>query len=191
MDISGNSLEGYSKNDYGTLFYSLIKIYKPLEIVEIGVGDSYTLDAIVRAVKENNVGRVRVYDIFEEWKYFHKANFTSTKKTFSCDAVTINKGDFYNVFSELDDNSIDFFDIDIANDGKKFQFFFDNYFKKLSPTGIAILEGGSLERDSIEWMIKYKKQLIRPILKKYKNKADIFVLEPHPSATLIKKRSSL
>ena len=49
------------------------------------------------------------------------------------------------------------------------------------------MEGGSEERDSIEWMVKYDKPRIRPVLKKYSNNVRITVLEDFPSITLIKK----
>jgi hypothetical protein len=50
-----------------------------------------------------------------------------------------------------------------------------------------IMEGGSEERDCVEWMVKYDKPKIRPILQKYSNSVKIEVLEDFPSITLIKK----
>jgi len=31
--------------------------------------------------------------------------------------------------------------------------------------GVILLEGGSLERDNTEWMVKYNKPKIRPIIR--------------------------
>ena len=50
-----------------------------------------------------------------------------------------------------------------------------------------ILEGGSEERDNVEWMNKYNKPKIQPVLKKYDNDVIITVLNDYPSLTLIKK----
>ena len=50
-----------------------------------------------------------------------------------------------------------------------------------------VLECGSEERDNIEWMVKYGKPKIQPVLKKYNNDVIITVLEDFPSLTLIKK----
>ena len=46
-----------------------------------------------------------------------------------------------------------------------------------------ILEGGSEERDNINWMIKYNKTKIQPIIKKN----NIKVIGSFPSITLFKK----
>ena len=50
-----------------------------------------------------------------------------------------------------------------------------------------ILEGGSLSRDSVEWMVKYQKPMIQPVLQKYSNSVRIEVIEDYPSITLISK----
>jgi len=52
---------------------------------------------------------------------------------------------------------------------------------------MMILEGGSADRDSVEWMVKYQKPMIQPILQKYSNSVRIDVLEDYPSITLISK----
>ena len=52
---------------------------------------------------------------------------------------------------------------------------------------MMILEGGSIERDSVEWMVKYDKPRIQPILQKYSDSVRIEVIEDYPSITLISK----
>ena len=54
-----------------------------------------------------------------------------------------------------------------------------------------VLEGGSEERDSIEWMVKYDKPKIQPVLKKYNDDVIITVLEDFPSLTLIKNDTAV
>jgi hypothetical protein len=49
------------------------------------------------------------------------------------------------------------------------------------------MEGGSLERDNIEWMIKYNKPKIIPVLKKYSELYNIKTIGNIPSITLIKE----
>ena len=66
-------------------------------------------------------------------------------------------------------------------------FFLDKYISKISQGGIAILEGGSKERDEYEWMKKFNFNKIRPIINKISTKYDTHVLEPFPSLTIIKK----
>ena len=82
-------------------------------------------------------------------------------------------------------SSIDILHIDIANTGDTYEFAIQNYLPKVR--GVMVLEGGSEERDNIEWMVKYDKPKIQPVLKKYNNDVIITVLEDFPSLTLIKK----
>ena len=51
-----------------------------------------------------------------------------------------------------------------------------------------IMEGGSNTRDNIEWMVKYNKPKIEPVIQKYKNNFDITVIGDFPSITLITKK---
>ena len=46
-----------------------------------------------------------------------------------------------------------------------------------------IMEGGSEQRDNVEWMIKYNKPQIQPVIKKY----GLNVIGTFPSITIIKK----
>ena len=62
-----------------------------------------------------------------------------------------------------------------------------NYLSKLNDNGLLILEGGSEQRDNVEWMIKYKKPKIQPILEKYKDQMNIKTIGEIPSITLITK----
>ena len=89
---------------------------------------------------------------------------------------------------EIIDNDIDILHIDIANDGDVFEFVINNYYTKLSKNGIIIFEGGNLKRDNVEWMNKYNKTKINPIIQKFKQEGyDINIFGTFPSLTLIKK----
>ena len=183
-------VKGYSDNDYASLFKGLVIAYKPKELVEIGIGGGYTLDALLSGVIHNGFGHIRAYDIFEEWPYHNQPNYGDTLKKYGKykpgrSGVEILRGDFFSLFDNLEDNTIDFFNVDIAMDGDKYEFFLERYLKKLTVSGIAILEGGSEERDNISWMKKFKKKSIARVLK---NRKDCFTVEPFPSLTLIKRK---
>ena len=75
--------------------------------------------------------------------------------------------------------------IDIANNGEIYEFVFNNYVQKIADNGVILLEGGSETRDNIEWMIKYNKPKIQPVLEKYKHKYNIKVIGTFPSITII------
>lgn len=101
--------------------------------------------------------------------------------------VSINYGDYYKEYKNIEDNSIDIIHIDIANNGDVIEFAFENYINKLTKNGIFIFEGGSKERDEIEWMNKYNKKKINPIFEKYKKDFLITTIGNIPSLTIVKK----
>ena len=59
---------------------------------------------------------------------------------------------------------------------------------KIIDSGVMILEGGSSDRDNIEWMLKYNKPKIREVLCKYENEYKIKVFNEYPSLTIITKK---
>ena len=82
----------------------------------------------------------------------------------------------------------DIIHIDIANNGDTYEFAINNYMNKLKKDGIMILEGGSEERDNVNWMTKYNKPKIRTIINKYLDVYDIYTLDKFPSITIIKNK---
>jgi hypothetical protein len=127
------------------------------------------------------------YDIFENFNG-NGAKRDILQKFTHFPNVKIQEGDFYKKHIEFEENSIDILHIDIANDGAVYDYAFQHYFPKLTQEGMMILEGGSEERDNVEWMIKYKKQPIVETLEKYRLMYDIFTIEHYPSLTFIRKK---
>ena len=117
--------------------------------------------------------------------YKGKLNFKETSLDFS--NVKIEYGNFYELNNIIETN-IDIIHIDIANNGDVFEYAIKNYLPKLCENGILLLEGGSIERDKVEWMSKYNKPLIEPVIQKHiKNNLNIQVIGSFPSITIIRK----
>ena len=174
-------MSSYQINHYDLIICDLVQLYRPKTIIEFGVLEGYSLGAILGAAPVS--AKVIAYDIFEEFPGHH-ANKTEMERRFS---GIIQYGDFYKVHEKLEDSSIDMFHIDIANTGDTYEFFLQNYLRKLSSGGIALLEGGSSERDDYEWMKKYNKPKIRPVVTRLmKAGFECFTFEPFPSMTIIK-----
>ena len=57
---------------------------------------------------------------------------------------------------------------------------------EVKKNGINIIEGGSKERDNIDWMVNYNKPQINPVLKKYSKDYNILTIGNIPSITVIK-----
>ena len=71
------------------------------------------------------------------------------------------------------------------HNGDTYEFCLDKYFPKISQGGIIILEGGSKERDEVDWMNKFNFPKIRPVIEKIEH--NTLTLEAFPSLTIIKK----
>lgn len=172
----------YKKNNYDKIFQSICFTLNPKKIVEFGILQGYSLDSFIKHGKNS---LIEANDLFDDFPY-NAANYEYVTSKYNDNLnVNIYKRDFYKSVNFYDDNSIDILHIDIANNGDTFEFAIQKYLPKVR--GIMIMEGGSEERDNIEWMIKYNKPKIQPILKKYENDVIISVIQDFPSITLIKK----
>jgi predicted O-methyltransferase YrrM len=177
----------YNNNiSYGELLSGIVFSIQPKTIIEFGILEGYSLKTFVD--NTNSTVNINAYDIFDEFNG-NSANKEKLKKTFSSyPNVTIDYGDFYKKHEEIKDNSIDLLHIDIANNGDVLKFALKHYINKLSENGILIFEGGSVARDNVEWMIKYNKQPINPIINQNKNYYNIKTIGYVPSITIIKKK---
>jgi len=164
---------------YGDLIEGITYAVNPKKIVEIGILDGYSLKHFINS--STNTTIIKAYDIFEEFNGNHGNKDKLIKDFEHHKNVSIEYGDFYKLNNSLEE--IDILHIDIANNGDVYDFAIKNYLPKLSKNGIMILEGGSEERDNVEWMTKYNKPSIQPIVKKYNMK----VIGTFPSITLFRK----
>uniref|UniRef100_A0A6C0BVR1 Methyltransferase n=1 Tax=viral metagenome TaxID=1070528 RepID=A0A6C0BVR1_9ZZZZ len=168
--------------DFGDLIANTTFLKQPKTILEIGILEGFSLKKFADYAPDATIWG---YDIFEDFNGNHAVKNDIVDKFAYNKNITIEHGDFFEIVKSLDDKSIDLLHIDIANNGDVYQFVFDNYMQKLSDGGTIILEGGSLERDNIEWMNKYNKPKIQPILEKYSNVYNIKTFGEIPSITII------
>jgi len=155
----------YKKNNYGKVFYDLVRIHKPEKMVELGVLDGYSSLHFAKGLKDNNKGRLYCYDLWDEYNYNHgnfDKVFTMLYNEGVKDRVTLRKGDAFKVHKDWRDNEIDMLHVDISNDGDIVCEILNLWHNKVSK--IIAFEGGTQERDNIEWMIKYSKKPILPVL---------------------------
>lgn len=175
-----------NKINFGDIISAITFLKKPQTIVECGVLEGYSLDKFIW--NSDTDTQIDAYDIFDKFNGNHAIKDKILQQFNKYNNVNINYGDFYDVYEKYDDKSIDILHIDIANNGDVYEFMFQNYVDKLTDDGIVLMEGGSEERDNIEWMIKYNKPKIKPILDKYSQKYDIKTVGKTPSITIIKKK---
>jgi predicted O-methyltransferase YrrM len=180
----------YNNNlTYKELLKTITFIKNPKTIVEFGILEGFSLEVFLQ--NSNSTCQIKAYDIFEDFNGNASKKDQILKKFSEYKNVNIEYGDFYKKFADLSDNSIDILHIDIANNGDVLEFVLKNYFPKLTENGLLIFEGGSEERDNIEWMNKYNKSKIKTVLEKYKDKYNIKTIGNIPSITLIYKLNEI
>lgn len=176
----------YNNNiNFGDIISTITFLKKPKKIVECGILEGYSLSKFIENSSINT--SIDAYDIFDEFNGNHAVKKNIIELFSQHKNVNINYGDFYKVWKKYPNKSIDILHIDIANNGDVYDFMFQKYVDKLKDDGIIIMEGGSKDRDNIEWMIKYNKPKIQPILNKYNNKYNIHTIGVIPSITVITK----
>jgi len=182
----------YKEHDYGKLFYNIIMQNKPNKVVELGVLDGYSALHFAKGLKSNNKGRLYCYDLWEEYQYSHgnfDEVFTMLYKQGVKDYVTLRIGNAFEVHTEWKEKEIDILHVDISNDGSIVRRILELWTDKVKM--IIAFEGGSQERDNVEWMKKYYKEPMLPEFSKneiIKEQFDKVNFLSFPSLTLLFKK---
>lgn len=192
----------YIENNYGNVFKALILAHLPSIVVECGVLDGYSTFNIAHALRANRINKgiestFVAYDIWENYEYKH-GSFKEVatmlrEKGLLNHFVNLHYGKAFDMHPNFQDRTVDFLHMDISNDGLVLEKTMIYWGPKISQGGIIAFEGGSVERDEVEWMKKFNKKPIIPELEKLLNWQPIpdwsfQVLSEFPSMTLIFKR---
>lgn len=177
----------YEKNNYGDLFYSLMRVYQPEKVVELGTKAGFSAYHIARGLKANRKGSLDCYDLWEkyEFKSVPKSVAEENLKEFK-DIISFNLRDAIGVDGAY--KTIDILHVDVSNEGGILEKIIPHWIDKTRQ--LIIIEGGSSERDKVEWMTKYKKMPIKKWLEGFsRRRTDIeyLTIEPFPSVTIIRK----
>ncbi len=186
------SLEsGYKQNNIGWLLYSLVRAYKPVRCVEIGVLHGYSTMFIGGALLDNEIGQLDAFDLWAEYPYRH----TTLPQTWE----NVERAGLAHIVALYQDEAalvperlklpVDFVHIDISNTGETYAWAASVFYNLLSPDGLMVMEGGTYQRDQVEWRLKYDKTPIQPAIQDIKNRGrwEVFVFEPFPGLTVMKK----
>lgn len=176
----------YKQNNYGQLFYDIVRLNRPERCVEIGVSFGYSTMHIAAALRDNQYGFLWAYDLFRDepivrtvarlanlellvdWMALHQLHATDVP-----DRQTL---------------GVNFVHIDIGNDGRTYLWAAQAFGTLLSPDGILVLEGGTAERDALEWMARDNCMPIREALKQLASDWHIFTFQAFPGLTIMRQR---
>jgi predicted O-methyltransferase YrrM len=189
----------YEENNYGMILKTFVLTMKPIVAVEVGVLDGYSamyLGAGVQALRNvfNLYSTLDCYDLWDAYEYKH-GDFNKVKEYlegFGLDGfVKLYQSDAFEACEKYGDERVDLLHFDISNDGDKLEKLMETWHYKIRPGGIILFEGGSPERDEIEWMKRYNKKKIYPVLNENKiiNEEYQWVVYPmFPSLTALFKK---
>lgn len=195
------TVSSYQQNEFGEIIKAYVIGWKPVSFVELGVLHGYSTRYIAEGLKEirrlyDINTKLDAYDLFDEYQYKHgkKEEVEQMLKEHNLsEYVNIIQGNAYEVYKNYQDKSLEFLHVDISNTGDTVKKIMELWDPKIRARGLILFEGGSEERDNIEWMKKYnmppiKKEIeTNPIINKYYSYGTYFRF---PSLTvLLKKRA--
>jgi hypothetical protein len=170
----------YQRNHLEEVFEGVAFAVRPELTVEIGILEGFSAFHLSKHSQN-----IILCDLFEKFPYKH-ADRGDIEKKFP--QAEVRQMDFYTDHDQFQDNTIDLLHIDIANNGDTFRHFLKHYYPKLKPGGVAILEGGSEERDGYWWMKAFNKPSIRQALAEFGQAGiEYHVIEAFPSLTIVRK----
>ncbi len=158
----------YKYNNLGKTLYQQVVFQRPDVVIDFGVLDGYSTIALAMGCRFNGKGKVKVYDLFEDYEYNH-SQFERLVKNLKeyglIDWVEIEKKNFFDWVQEPE--HFDLLHVDISNTGDIIDLLIP-----LKDKGTILFEGGSEMRDKVGWILKYNKKPIRD------SKAEFQVLNP-------------
>ena len=106
-------MSSYTNNiSYGDLIACITEIIQPQNILEIGILDGYSLDHFIKGSPKGT--QIQAFDIFDEFNG-NCANKQQLREKFKdAKQVSIEYGDFYELYKTIDPLSMDIIHIDIA-----------------------------------------------------------------------------
>jgi predicted O-methyltransferase YrrM len=191
----------YKQNNYGNVLTALVLGKRPEFCIELGVLDGYSTTHIGLALQFNREafginGCLYCWDLWDQYEYKH-GDKEKVQKILDYNKLTpfvkLHDGDAFEVPHFIQADSVDFLHVDISNDGNTLKKVMQFWSHRMKPDGMIVFEGGSSERDNVEWMTKYNKS---PILEELKTNETIkkefnFIVFSHfPSMTVLQKKGN-
>lgn len=166
MYIEPEDIESsYQPNNLGKTLYDWVRYIKPHKVIEFGALNGYSTICIAKALRENGFGRIKVYDLFDKYKFKHAPLEKLVKNLTDygvIDLVDIEEVNFFDWVKNPED--FDLLHLDISNTGDIIDLAWD----KLRDKGQVIFEGGSKQRDRVGWMVTNLKKPINESKANYK-----------------------
>lgn len=180
----------FSINGLGESIYAIIRAYSPTQVIELGALNGYSSVCILQALTvSTGSSRLDTIDLFEKYPFNNCSRAAYQQNVANCTSKmsvsgTIHSVHQWDVFSSLDKISMlinterPMFFIDLSNTAEIIETMIETF----SRFGPILFEGGSVERDNVEWMRIYKKTPLQELRSKGKNY--VVVNHAYPSLSL-------
>lgn len=155
-----NLKSSFRAHDLGRTLYNTVVGKRPNLCLEFGVLNGYSTVAIGQALSDIGNGVLFSYDLWDSYKFKHgsKQELAMTlAKSPLYKNVHLRDGDLMQM-QELPD--FDFMFVDISNTGDVIRHVEKITRKQREKGALVMFEGGTKERDSVPWMVQYKKPKI-------------------------------
>lgn len=176
----------YVDRGYGALFYALVRILRPRQCVELGIFQGLSLLSAAAALRDNGAGAIAGYDLFDDYPYRHADESQVARQVIASGLeawTTLHRADAAAVHEQWE--AVDYLHVDISNTGDTYRQVFAQWSGKVRQ--VILLEGGSRERDNVDWMLEYRKPAIVPAVAEIGHgypQWSLSVLAPFPSLTI-------
>lgn len=183
----------FKDHGYGHFFYALARTISPKNCVELGVLQGFSLLSVAAALRDNGEGCIQGLDLFEDYPHRHARHADVKSHVRACGLESwsgTTKGDAIPAHENY--KELDYLHVDLSNDGDTYRFVFRHWAGKVRRA--IVMEGGSADRDRVEWMIKHGKAPIVPAIDEIRRahpEWSLFVLAPYPSLTVAVRSASL
>ena len=181
MYINPEIDSSYRVNNIGKTLYNTVLTLQPTKIIEFGCLYGYSTVSMALALKELGHGKIKCYDLWEDYQYKHSTiqqTIENIKKYELEEYVEFIQMAYYQWLSNPEE--FDLMHLDISNTGDTIL----KTYESLPKDAVVLFEGGSEERDNIEWMKKYNATPINSI----KSKVNYHLLDSNfPSLSIFKK----
>ena len=174
-------ISSYRENNLGKTIYDTVLDLNPKLVVEFGVLHGYSTICIGQALRDlGNKGQLISYDLFDKYPYKHGSITQVQDEIIKYELEDYIDVQYGNIEEWLKNpHEFDLLHLDISNEGSLIEKIANTF-----PDKNILFEGGSTERDKVEWMVKYNNKPIYPL--KTKIKYDI-INESFPSISLLKR----
>jgi len=158
----------YRENDLGPVLTQLVLDHQPQKIVEFGVYHGYSTVHLARGLRLLRRGHLIACDLWSEYAFNHTTMNIAQQNIDAhslSDYATLWQADYYKWLENP--GKFDMLHVDISNDGDVIEKTLTKLAPQIDAGAIVVFEGGSAERDEVEWMTHFHKRPINQLQQKF------------------------